>query len=193
MVMSDWFGVYSVTDSINASLDLEMPGVEKWRTQDKVKRSIVAKKTTLRIIKARARKVLELVKRVCAINAEVRAHSIKYLKATSYLVSQVINGDGVERWQKSDEDSALMRKVGAQSLVLLKNENNVLPLKTNIQTIAIIGPNAKASVISGGGSASLRASYIVTPYDGIIAALPKDVKVVYHEGCVGKFTSTPNN
>jgi beta-glucosidase len=72
MVMSDWFGVYSLTESINASLDLEMPGVEKWRTQDKVKRSLVAKKTTIRTIKARARKVLELVKKLCATNAEVR-------------------------------------------------------------------------------------------------------------------------
>jgi beta-glucosidase len=75
--MSDWFGVYSVTESINAGLDLEMPGADKWRTLDKVKRSIVAKKTTVRIIKERARKVLELVKKLCATNAEVM-HSIHF-------------------------------------------------------------------------------------------------------------------
>jgi beta-glucosidase len=100
--------------------------------------------------------------------------------------TQVIYGDGKERWQRSDDDSALMRKTGAQSIVLLKNKNNVLPIKAEgIKKVAIIGPNAKATVISGGGSASLRASYIITPYEAIVASLPKGVEVVYHEGCAG--------
>lgn len=68
MVMSDWFGVYSVAESINAGLDLEMPGTNKWRTWDKVNRTVASRKTTARIVKERAAKVLELVKK-CAQGA----------------------------------------------------------------------------------------------------------------------------
>lgn len=70
--MSDWFGVYSLTESINAGLDLEMPGIEVWRTHEKVHRSISAHKVTPRTVKERARKVLEMVKKVCKTNSEVR-------------------------------------------------------------------------------------------------------------------------
>ncbi|KAG5730447.1 putative beta-glucosidase I, partial [Termitomyces sp. T112] len=68
LVMSDWFGVYSVDTSLKAGLDLEMPGVNKWRTLDLVNRSIQSRKLTTRDIRSRARKVLELVQK-CARGA----------------------------------------------------------------------------------------------------------------------------
>ncbi|KAG9012138.1 hypothetical protein FRB94_011835 [Tulasnella sp. JGI-2019a] len=172
LVMSDWFGVYSVTESINASLDLEMPGVTKWRTHDKVNRAITARKTTVRQVKERAKKVLELVKALSATNSEV------------------IDGDGEEQWShQNDVDSALMRKVAGNAIVLLKNQGNILPLdRETLKKVAIIGPNAKALVPSGGGSASLKTAYLVTPYDGIASMLTKETEVTYHEGCVGYLT-----
>jgi beta-glucosidase len=76
-----------------------------------------------------------------------------------------------------------MRKVAAESIVLLKNANGLLPLDPNkIKTIAIVGGNAKAIVLSGGGSAALKPSYFVSPYDGITSALPQGVEVLYSEG-----------
>ena len=66
--MSDWFGLYSISESINAGLDLEMPGDNKWRNSNLVGRAIMGKKVTLRTVKERARKVLTLVKR-CAEGA----------------------------------------------------------------------------------------------------------------------------
>jgi len=69
--MSDWFGMYSVSDSINAGLDLEMPGEQKWRQLNLVNRAIFSKKVTIRTVKERARKVLELVKRCCEGAPEV--------------------------------------------------------------------------------------------------------------------------
>ncbi|KAG6872743.1 hypothetical protein C0992_009368, partial [Termitomyces sp. T32_za158] len=66
--MSDWFGVYSVDLSLKAGLDLEMPGINKWRTLDLVNRSIQSRKLTTRDIRQRARKVLELVQK-CARGA----------------------------------------------------------------------------------------------------------------------------
>ncbi|KAF9463435.1 glycoside hydrolase superfamily [Collybia nuda] len=167
LVMSDWFGIYSIDTSIKAGLDLEMPGTNKWRTLDLMNRTIQARKLTVRDIKARARTVLDLVQK-CAKGAP-----------------EILDGDGEERTVESDEDKALMRRVAAESIVLLRNEGGVLPLNPQgMKRIAIVGGNAKATVLSGGGSAALKASYYISPYDGIVNALSehKDVEVTYSEG-----------
>ncbi|KAJ7705594.1 beta-glucosidase [Mycena rosella] len=174
LVMSDWFGVYSIDLSINAGLDLEMPGTNKWRSLDLVNRSIGSRKLTLRAIKQRATKVLELVQK-CAIGAP-----------------EILDGDGEERTIESDADKDLMRRVAAQSIVLLKNEGGLLPLHPQaLKKIAIIGGNAKAMVLSGGGSAALKASYFVSPYQGIVDALAAnpDMEITYSEGARAYLTS----
>ncbi|TFY77060.1 hypothetical protein EWM64_g6952 [Hericium alpestre] len=171
MTMSDWFGLYSIDHSLNAGLDLEMPGANKWRTIELVNRAIAARKVTTRTLKERARKVLELVQR-CAKEAP-----------------EVLDGDGLEYTRESEEDKVLMRKVASDSIVLLKNEGNLLPLKPQaLKKIAIVGGNAKAFVLSGGGSAALKPSYFISPYDGITNALPKDVEVTYSEGARAALT-----
>ena len=68
MFMSDWWGMYSVDSGINAGVDLEMPGISKWRTLDLTKRCINARKVTSRTIKERALQVLKLVQK-CAQEA----------------------------------------------------------------------------------------------------------------------------
>nr|ADX07318.1 putative beta-glucosidase [Flammulina velutipes] len=164
MTMSDWFGVYSVDLSIKAGLDLEMPGTNKWRTLDLMTRSIGSRKLTLRTIKERARAVLELVQR-CAKECP-----------------EILDGDGEERTVDTDETRDLLRRVAAESIVLLKNDSNALPLDPKkVKKVAIVGGNAKAIVVSGGGSAALKTSYFITPYDGIVNALG-DVEVTYSEG-----------
>ncbi len=70
--MSDWFGTYSIDTALNAGLDLEMPGLNKWRTLEQVNRCIVARKVTPQTLKERARKVLELVQRCAKATPEVR-------------------------------------------------------------------------------------------------------------------------
>ncbi|KAJ2929628.1 hypothetical protein H1R20_g7478, partial [Candolleomyces eurysporus] len=166
MVMSDWFGTYGVDGAINAGCDLEMPGTNKWRTLEYVGRCLQAKKVTVRMIKERAKNVLELVQK-CAKGAP-----------------EILDGDGEERTVESEEDKELMRKVAAESIVLLKNNNNVLPLNPKtLKKVAIVGGNAKATVLSGGGSAALKASYFVSPYQGIADVLTSEnVEVTYSEG-----------
>ncbi|EPS94698.1 hypothetical protein FOMPIDRAFT_80649 [Fomitopsis schrenkii] len=170
LVMSDWFGVYSIDHAINAGLDLEMPGTNKWRTLDLMNRSIQSRKITKRTVKERAVKVLELVQK-CA-------------KA----VPEILDGDGQEHTLDTPEEKALMRRLAADSIVLLKNDGNVLPLKPKqhgLKKIAIVGGNAKAIVLSGGGSAALKPSYFTNPYDGLVAALKEadpGVEITYSEG-----------
>ena len=80
-----------------------------------------------------------------------------------------------------------MRKLVAESIVLLKNDSGILPLTASkLKKVAILGGNAKALVLSGGGSASLKPSYFVSPYDGIVKALGNNVEVTYCEGAQSK-------
>ena len=97
-----------------------------------------------------------------------------------------MDGDGEERTHENEEDAALLRKAAAESIVLLKNDNGVLPIdKKKVKKVAVVGGNAKAVILSGGGSAALKPSYFVSPYDGIVSALGKDVEVTYSEGARG--------
>ena len=78
-----------------------------------------------------------------------------------------------------------MREAAADAVVLLKNDKQILPLSSKTKSIAIIGPNAQARVISGGGSAQLKPTYVVTPYEGIIANAPEGLEFVYSIGAYG--------
>lgn len=68
-------------------------------------------------------------------------------------------------------------------MVLLKNDKAVLPLGEKVRKIAVIGPNAKVAVTSGGGSARLLSTYTVSPLEGIVeAAKQTGAEVTYALG-----------
>ena len=78
---------------------------------------------------------------------------------------------------------AILRKAAADSVVLLKNDKAILPLGEKVRKIAVIGPNAKAAVTSGGGSARLLSTYTVSPLEGIVeAAKQTGAEVAYALG-----------
>ena len=61
----------------------------------------------------------------------------------------------------------------------------VVVQEQGIKKIAIVGGNAKARVLSGGGSAALKSSYFISPYDGIVKAIHEidpSVEITYSEG-----------
>ena len=60
----------------------------------------------------------------------------------------------------------MLRKIGANSIVLLKNSSNVLPFQKE-KTTAVIGPNAAIAAYCGGGSAALAPYYTISPLEGI--------------------------
>lgn len=63
---------------------------------------------------------------------------------------------------------ATAKKVAQESIVLLKNEKNILPLHANkIKSIAVIGANADRKNSMGGGSSQVKALYEVTPLQGL--------------------------
>jgi beta-glucosidase len=75
----------------------------------------------------------------------------------------------------------LSLKTARESIVLLKNENNALPLKKDIKTVAVIGPNAEApEVLLGNYNGQPTSS--VTPLAGIKAKVGASTKVLYALG-----------
>ncbi|TVY45305.1 putative beta-glucosidase I, partial [Lachnellula occidentalis] len=146
VVLSDWFGTYSTSAAVKAGMDLEMPGPTRFRG-NALGHAISCGKVSLEVLDDRARAMLKLVNRCAASGVKERAEEIE------------IN---------TPETSSLLRKLATDSTVLLKNDNNVLPLSKS-KTIVVIGPNAKVSTFCGGGSSALAPYYAITPYDGIVS------------------------
>ncbi|KAJ5685390.1 hypothetical protein N7536_008009 [Penicillium majusculum] len=157
LVMSDWFGTYSTSDAIIAGLDIEMPGKTRWRG-DALAHAVSSNKVAQYQLDERVRNILNLVNWVEPLG---------------------IPEGAPEKALNRPEDQALMRRAAAESVVLMKNEDDILPLKKD-GSILVIGPNAKIAAYCGGGSASLAAYYIVTPFDGVSAKTKGEVK--YSQG-----------
>ena len=84
--------------------------------------------------------------------------------------------DGPEPWN-SDKDREISKKMALESVVLLKDEKNLLPLKKDgLKSIAVIGPLADSVRWDWYGGTP---PYTVTPLAGIKAELGSDVKVNY--------------
>jgi beta-glucosidase len=162
LVVSDWFmSVKSTAPSVNAGLDLEMPGPGVWRGEQ----------------------LLQAVK-----NGEVEEAMLDRSIRRLLLLLQragVFEHPGEKPEQSIDlpEHRALAREAAAEGIVLLKNADHILPLqREQLTSIAVIGPNAKVARIMAGGSAQVNAHYAITPYDGIVAKVGDQVKVGYELG-----------
>ncbi len=70
------------------------------------------------------------------------------------------------------EHRTLARDAAAESMVLLKNDDGMLPIdRSSIATLAVVGPNAERARIMGGGSASFTPHYRVPPLDALQEAV----------------------
>lgn len=93
----------------------------------------------------------------------------------------------------SPEHFNAARKIANEGIVLLKNDNNVLPIKLeNKKKIAVIGENAIRMMTVGGGSSSLKAKYEISPLDGIKAAVGNMADVIFARGYVGDISTEYN-
>jgi len=79
------------------------------------------------------------------------------------------------------------REIAAKSIVLLKNENNILPLSKDIKTIAFIGPMVKLLRANHGFWAidlkDIDSTYIVSQWQGLQNKVGKNTKLLYARGC----------
>ncbi|KAF2008490.1 glycoside hydrolase family 3 protein [Aaosphaeria arxii CBS 175.79] len=153
LVMSDWWGTYSTSQAINAGLDLEMPGPSVFR--GRALGWAVA-----------SRKVSELT-----IDRSVRNH-LNLLKKVQPSEPIPPSNPGAAN---TPENRALIRRLAADGIVLLKNEKNILPLKLEgKKSYGLIGHHWVNPSLGGGGSAEVEPYYVVTPYDAMAEVVGRE-------------------
>ena len=85
------------------------------------------------------------------------------------------------------------REISAAGVVLLKNDNNVLPLQVpEGGKILMVGENVVKKMVVGGGSSNLKTAYEVNPLEGLQNAYGDKAEIVWERGYVGD-TSTSYN
>ena len=146
-VMSDWGATHSM--SINAGLDQEMPTADYMSNEGLVQAVASGTVTTERIDDA----VLRMMKPLFKIG-----------------VFDNPNNNTQENNVTTEEHVTLARSLAAKSLILLKNQDDALPLsKSDPIKIALIGSSALTPVAMGMGSGAVIPAFMPAPYDAILA------------------------
>jgi beta-glucosidase len=180
-VISDWGSTYSTEGTINAGMDLEMPGGEAMRTWAK-------KPETIRDGNGAgwltAGKVLNAVSagRVTEEAVDESVRRVLRVMFTAGLFDHPHAGGGEV---DTPEQRQVARIAANESIVLLKNSGGVLPLSgERTRKIAVIGPNAAVARTGGGGSSLVRPKYAITALDGIKEAAGPRADIVHALGAV---------
>ncbi|MGD1118049.1 MAG: glycoside hydrolase family 3 C-terminal domain-containing protein [Dehalococcoidales bacterium] len=165
LVMSDWFAAHSVVPAAKAGLDLEMPGPARYFGDDLLQ-AVKSGKVDIKIIDDKVRRLLGLLQNTSALDS---------------------NNPPPAKIKDFPAHRRLAREAAEESIVLLKNDRNLLPLDLKtIKSIAVIGPNAAEARVEGGGSAAVTPYYTVSPLAALRSRLGKKIKITYELGC-------PNN
>jgi len=159
-VVSDWGATHSTVPAANGGLDLEMPFGEYFNSLGPaVQRGEVS---------------------VDTINDKVRR--ILRAMAAIDLIGPAPAPQPAPVGPENKEHQDLARRVARESAVLLKNDHHLLPLKTTIKTLAILGPNANILRTGGGGSSHVDPWRIITPLDGLKELLGPSVRISHVSG-----------
>ncbi len=84
------------------------------------------------------------------------------------------------------------RAIGAEGIVLLKNDGDVLPIADDVKKILVVGENAIKMMTVGGGSSSLKVQREISPLQGLMERYAGKAEVVYERGYVGDVTGEYN-
>ncbi len=138
------------------------------------------------------RTLVDQVKRGIVPQSEVDRAAARILAAKFRLGlfdNPYVDPDYADRTTNSAEHRQLALKAAQKTVVLLKNENNLLPLDlTKLKTIAVIGPNAEGIHLGG---YSRRPGHSVSILQGIRDRVGTKATVLFAEGC--KITDAPND
>jgi len=174
-VVSDWGGVHNTVQTANSGLDLEMPNGQY--LGDDLFRVISNGKVELNVVDDKVKRILRIMFRTGLFDESVKDYG------------------GLAN---TEERRALALETAQKSIVLLKNDRlpgqnkRLLPLnKQRIKSIAVIGPNANEARMFGGGSGYLNAHYGVSPLEGLLEKLDKNVSIKYVKGGKLKQMSLP--
>ena len=164
VVISDWAAVHTSVNSLKSGLDIEM-GTPKPFNEFFL-----------------ADPLMEAVK-----NGEISEEEINiHIKRILQLMHTLKSMGNEERKQGSINTEAHFKDaytIASESVVLLKNDNNLLPLNTSkMSALAVIGANATKKNALGGFGAGVKTKREVTPLEGLQNRLPENIKITFAEG-----------
>jgi beta-glucosidase len=163
IMMSDWNATYDGVAAANGGLDLEMPS-GKFMNRETLLPAVKAGKVSEATIDDHVRRILR------------KAIQFGWLE-NGYQQTDL----AISRYNL--EGRAVSLEAARSGMVLLKNEGSLLPLnKSQIRTLAIIGPGAYPAAPVGGGSAQVRPFSSVSYLEGLANSLANSAKVVYSSG-----------
>lgn len=161
-VVSDWGATHDAVAAAQAGLDLEMPGEGVfWATSyyDEPLRNAVEEGTVSEeTLNGLARRVLGQMERF-----------------------GILDGNESDNGELNSEDHRdLTRTIAQDGAVLLRNEDNALPINTSdVDSIAVIGPESQLAKVGGGGSSDVEPFYTVDPLSAIQEYTGGDITVTY--------------
>ena len=161
LVMSDWGAVHSSIPTAKSGLDLEMPNGDFLNSAailDEVKKGNISEET----INDKVRRILSVMFKFGLFENQHEEDS------------KLVN---------TKEHQQIALKAAQEGIVLLKNDNNILPIDQNkIKSIAVIGPNAATAKTGGGGSSLVEPVYSVSPLEALKNKLDGKIKINFAEG-----------
>jgi beta-glucosidase len=174
VVVSDWGGVTDTREAISNGLDLEFGTDARRREYDSLNayNNYFLAKPYLNLIRKGEVGTVELDNKV--------RHILRLIFLTSMDRNRPFGSLG------SPEHANAARTIAEEGIVLLQNNNAVLPIDlSKTKRIAVIGENAIKVMTVGGGSSSLKAKYEISPLDGLRRRVGPKIEVIFARGYVG--------
>ncbi|MFE0737987.1 beta-glucosidase [Streptomyces sp. NPDC058855] len=163
VVVSDWLAARDTVRAIEGGLDVAMPG-----PLTVFGPALAAAVRDGRVSEA-------------AVDTAVR--HVLLLAARLGLLTGAAPDVPMDRRPAPVDGPSVAREIAARSFVLLRNEENLLPLTPPAgHVLALIGRAARDARFRGGGSATVHPAHVVSPLEGLRAALPDDVALTYAMG-----------
>ena len=163
LVVSDWGGAHNTTECALNGLDLEMgtdAGYDHFYLAQPYLKRIQSGELPVAGLDDKVRRNLRVMFATHVFDPERKPGSFN-----------------------SPAHQSVARRVAEEGIILLKNENQLLPLvPARLKSIAVIGENATRLQAHGGDSSGIKADYEITPLQGLLNRFGRDVNLTFSEG-----------
>lgn len=163
-IVSDWGAVHKTKEAAKSALDIEMSvtgNFDEYCMANPLKEAVEKGEISEELIDEKVRNILRMMDRLHMLPGDQR-------KSGAY---------------NTPEHRKALLKTAEESVILLKNENHLLPLNPDkVKKLLVIGDNANRIHSNGGGSAEIKALYEISPLLGIRMVLGGNVQVDYCQG-----------
>lgn len=199
VIISDWGGVHDTEAAANSQLDIEMsvtPDFDDYFMARPLLEKIKAGEISEDTVNQKVKRILMLMLRLHMLedsesadsrNAGISAGKCKSASKTG--ISQRQRKSGAYNTPQHRQKAL---EAARESVVLLKNEKQILPIKQEKQQrILLVGENAQKLHANGGGSAEIKALYEISPLMGMKSRLGGNAEIAFAQGYCGKEEAQP--